>query len=96
MTTNTASNFTRISLEIQQGLTASLKTLTSVVYVYDSTKYFEDADNCIHNGVRYKQKNGKFAVLSVAAQRAFIDSNQYKQFSTAVLQTDEIGLFLSL
>ncbi|KAF6207353.1 hypothetical protein GE061_018594 [Apolygus lucorum] len=51
------------------------------VYLYDAANFFSDAECETIAGVRVKKKDGKYAVLSQAAQAVFTDSNQYMQFS---------------
>lgn len=90
-----ASSFTRYSLQIQQSLCEKLKDLTNKVYVFDGNGYFHTATTHVLDGIRYKYYDDHYAVLSVAAQCCFHNSNEYLQFSDNVrLNTDNIGVYL--
>lgn len=90
--------FTRTSIKFQQD--SALKVVLSlnkdVIYVFDETKHFQNADDKTYNGIRYKQAtDGKIALLSIAAQQVFPTFNTYNQFSDRQTKRDSIGLYLT-
>lgn len=50
----------------------------------------------IYNNIRYVEaSDGKKAVLSVAAQKAFKTSNTYMQYYNKGLKSDDVGVYCS-
>lgn len=90
-----ADQYTKASLRLQIQYAESVKSPDiQLVYVYDNVGYFKDADVIIHNEIRVKTKNGKYAVLGEAAQEV-LDMQSYKEFSGgAHLVQDDIGYYI--
>lgn len=89
--------FVRVSLNYQAILALKLsKGLSQNVYVYDKIGYFADAEIKVFDSVRYSYKQGKYAVLSVAAQEAFRTANTYRQYSNMSLSEDTTGLYIEI
>uniref|UniRef100_A0A034VNC8 Nonstructural protein WIV domain-containing protein n=1 Tax=Bactrocera dorsalis TaxID=27457 RepID=A0A034VNC8_BACDO len=93
---NIAAEFTRASIKQQKQLAATLaQHFVNDIYIFDEINYFCDAIDCSYNSIRYKYKNGKFAVLSFAAQKTMRDCNQFLQFNDNKedVSMDKIGVF---
>lgn len=90
-----ACRFTKESLRLQREYADSVKCSDiHRVYVFDNASYFDDATVVVRNNVRVKTKDGKFAVLSEAAQ-ALLDLKSYKEFSgEARLKQNGIGYYI--
>ena len=84
-----AKEFTRESINIQKALAAKIASeFKTDVYVFDKTGFFCGADNKTFNDVRYLLKDGRYGVLSGAAQKIMKSSNEYLQFNT---NKDNVG-----
>lgn len=90
-----ANRFTKVSLQLQQTYADSVKCFDiHRVYVFDNVSYFADALVVMRNNVRVRTMDGKYAVLSEAAQEV-LDMHSYKEFSgMAALKQDEIGYYI--
>ncbi|QIJ70140.1 putative protein 4 [Dougjudy virga-like virus] len=87
---NIAAEFTRESITAQKRIANIIaKAMISDVYLYDEVKYFDDAESRMFETYRYLFKDGKIAVLSMAAQKAMHKSNEFVQFCTS---TDDVGI----
>lgn len=83
-----AGKFVRESLAMQGGLALIVATsLKSNVYLFDTRDYFADAEVRVIQNVRYKVKDGLYAVLSAASQKVFAPlyqaNNLYLQYTKA-------------
>ena len=80
---------------MQKALAAKIASeFKTDVYIFDETNYFCGADSKIFNDVSYLIKDGKYGVLSGAAQKVMKSSNEYLQFNTNKdnVNKDSIGV----
>jgi hypothetical protein len=96
--TKRASELARAMTSIQYDLALKVGNLTAAkqVYLFDYALFFNDAQDKVIDCIRYKEKNGRVAVLSQACQRVLQNSNEYVQFSTNPVVTDSIGVYVSI
>lgn len=90
-----AKEFTRASLNVQKRLARTVAlNLKSDIYIFDESDYFRGAKEKLSDNIRYLELDGRYAVLSMAAQKVMKNSNEYKQFVTDVddVTTDSIGV----
>lgn len=82
-----------IQQEIAVQVARDLKT--DKVYVYDAQGFFDNAENrTTESCIRYKEKGGKYAVLSGSAQAVLKNTNEYQQFSRERNPEDAIGVYV--
>ncbi|UHK03239.1 MAG: hypothetical protein FMFV1_gp4 [Hangzhou merodon fulcratus virga-like virus 1] len=94
---NIARDFTRASITAQKRLAVKIAAhFVTDVYLFDESNYFANAEDGVVDGLRYKKKDGKYALLSISAQQAMRNRNEYLQFNTNTddVACDNIGVFL--
>lgn len=66
----------------------------SDVYLFDEVDFFRNASPKMHENIKYLEESGKYAVLSMAAQKVMKTSNEYSQLVTNTdnISTDSIGV----
>jgi len=92
-----ASHFVRVSLGFQIDIAKKVKDglRKDKIYVFDTSKTFDNAQDKVWSGFRYKQTvDGKVGVLSVAAQATFETANTYRQYTSFEYNSDDVGVFL--
>lgn len=91
-----AGDLARATTSIQYDLALKIgnRTTAERVYLFDHALYFKDAEDKIVDCIRYKEKDGKVAVLSQACQGVLQNSNEYVQFCENVVNVDLIGVYV--
>ncbi|GLV46439.1 hypothetical protein CBL_20778 [Carabus blaptoides fortunei] len=92
--------FVRSSLTVQGNLAGKVaKHLNEKVYVYDLVDKFKEATVLVVDGIRVLMVDGKYAVLSQAAQTVFRtlpqSQNTYRQYAVFTTQLDDVGLYVT-
>lgn len=92
-------NFVKYSIQYQIVLAQRIaKICNTRIYVFDSSEFFTDLNNTkieVIDGVRTAFRDGRRAVLSIAAKQAFgTNVELFLRFVENNVQKDNIGLYV--
>ncbi|KAF6208318.1 hypothetical protein GE061_016772 [Apolygus lucorum] len=73
---------TQFNAQVRLAQTVQAEVSNSSIYLFDQIGYFNNASQIVIADVRVVLKDDDYAVLSVAAQGAFLTANTYCQFTT--------------